>query len=431
MKKQDMDIFIRHVVNKHLSHLLPSEIVGYLDQQSQNQVLTEPVAKAIQDWDSKISVQSYWQGVFSDHVEQKYHSMASLYKQALFAEKKLRITYEERAEEFLFNPFGLVIRNKQYFFAGRYENDPEPTLLPANKIHALSLTEESALPPFKDFDLDAFSETYLNHPVPPSVIEHLIIEFPEKSYFYVKSHPIRCRKLTITEPQGSPGYFNLEAYEVPNTMKLQQWLSGFHDDAQVLKPSFLRRQINRSFVDQLTNLYNRNAFERLGQREIERYYRDHRRHFSLLVMDIDHFKAINDQHGHIFGDEVLVKVAECFRGYDAIRYGGEEFAILLADTHAHQAWAAAERIRQNIEQLAFKNENKQTVSITISIGIAEFPVHLLESDKKLLATEKNSKPADKYKSSLMTAITGQADKALYQAKASGRNRVVIYRPEFT
>lgn len=426
-----MDVFIRHVVKKHLSHLLPPEIANYLEQETERTLLSEPLLTAIRAWDKKISVQSYWQGVFSDEAEDKYLTYVDIYKQALFEKKKLKINFEERPGTTFFNPFGLVIRNKQYFFAGSFADSRKPNLLPVNKIHAIYRTDEPSLAPDKDFDLDRFSETYLNHPVSPTVIEHLIVEFPEKAYFYVKSHPIRCKKFTLTEPQGSPGYFNLEAYGVPNTMKLQQWLSGFHDDAQVLKPSFLRRQINRSFVDQLTNLYNRNAFDRLGQREIERYYRDRSRHFSLLVMDIDHFKAINDQHGHIFGDEVLIKVAECFRGYDAIRYGGEEFAILLADTHAQQAQIAAERIRQNIEKLSFRNRKMEWVTITISIGIAEFPIHLSSRDKELLNTEKHCKPADKFKSSLMTAITGQADKALYQAKREGRNRSIVYRQEFS
>nr|WP_305908697.1 diguanylate cyclase [Methylomarinum sp. Ch1-1]MDP4521548.1 diguanylate cyclase [Methylomarinum sp. Ch1-1] len=357
--------------------------------------------------------------------------MLERYKQALFGKRQLKINYEDLPEPVIFNPFGLVVRNSQYFFAGSYGDSQEPNLLPVNKLHALSLTESPALTPEADFDLEAFSETYLNHPVSPHLIKHLIVEFPEKSYFYVKSHPIRCKKFILSEPQGSPGYFNLEAFDVPNTIKLQRWLSGFHDDAQVLRPAFLRRQINRSYVDQLTNLYNRNAFDRLGQREVERYYRNNDCHFSLLVMDIDHFKTINDQHGHIFGDEVLVKVAECFRGYDAIRYGGEEFAVLLPETRAKQAHIAAERIRKNIERLSLKNDQRQPVPVTISIGIAEFPIHLSTSDRKILNAQKHSKSPHQSKSNLMTAITGQADKALYQAKGSGRNQSVIYQADLS
>ncbi len=431
MNQQDVDVFIRHVVKRHLSHLLPEEIADALKQPDSQQSLSADLEYRLEEWDRKISVQSYWQGVLTDYDAERTNTLISLYKQALFSNRKLKISDEQRPDANLFNPFGLVARNRQYFFVGSYENSREPNLLPVNKVNGLSLAEETALPPNDDFDLDDFSATYLNHPVEPIMIDHLIVEFPEKSYFYVKSHPICCEKLNITKPQGSPGYFNLEAFAVPNTVKLHEWLSGFQDDAQILTPLFLRLKINRSFVDQLTNLYNRNAFERLGQREIERYLRSHQCHFSLLVMDIDHFKSINDEHGHLFGDEVLIKVAECLRGYDAIRYGGEEFAVLLPDTRAEQALTVAERIRKNIEQLSLQNDENYQVPITISIGIAEFPGHLTASDHKILSSQEKTKASDKFKASMMAAITGQADKALYQAKKSGRNQSMIYRVDFS
>ncbi len=429
MNSKKAEAFIHFAVEKHLSHLLPADIIEYLSQRKQQSCHTDELEKALQDWDKKISVQSYWQGVISDYDAERNNALAAVFKQGLFNNLQLKIGYEDNPEICLFNPYGLTIRNRQYFFAGSYEDSQDPCLLAVNKIQSIELTDNNAILPNKDFDLEEFSETYLNHPVAPNFIDHLIIEFPEKAYFYVKSHPICCERFSINPPHGIPGYFNLEAFGVPNTIKLHQWLSGFHDDAQVLTPSFLRRQINRSFVDQLTNLYNRNAFERLGQREIERYYRDTDHHFSLLVMDIDHFKMINDHHGHVFGDDVLVKVAECFRGYDAIRYGGEEFAVLLPDTHAEEAQIAAERIRRNIEELSLKNEENRHVPITISIGIAEFPVHLSEKDKKILNSHSKAKSGNSLKNSLMIAITEQADQALYQAKHSGRNRSIIYQPK--
>jgi diguanylate cyclase (GGDEF)-like protein len=146
-------------------------------------------------------------------------------------------------------------------------------------------------------------------------------------------------------------------------------------------------------------------------------------------MDIDHFKNINDRHGHVFGDEVLIKVAECFRDYDAIRYGGEEFVILLPHTHAVEADCAAERIRQSIESLVIKSGAGDPVAVTLSIGIAEFPLHLSNKDRDSLQRKEKSKLNTKTKGSLMDAIIKQADKALYQAKETGRNQSVIIQGE--
>jgi len=203
---------------------------------------------------------------------------------------------------------------------------------------------------------------------------------------------------------------------------LQQWLSGFHDDVQIIEPVALRKIINRSYIDQLTNLYNRKGFDRLLQREVEKHYRNQDYVFSILIMDIDHFKHINDNHGHIFGDKVLVKVAECLREYDAIRYGGEEFVVLLENISAGDAMNIAERIRISVQALQIES-NEKKVPVTISIGIAQYPDHLSEQECLLLQNEHNKKLPFEIKSLLIKAIIKSADNALYQAKDAGRNKV--------
>jgi len=171
----------------------------------------------------------------------------------------------------------------------------------------------------------------------------------------------------------------------------------------------LRQQ---SIRDPLTGLYNRRFLEESAQREVLRASRQQeqgsRNGMALLMIDIDHFKRFNDEHGHEVGDQVLREVAQVLqnqtRGSDmAARYGGEEFTIVLADMPEGLAMERAEQVRAEVAALAPQAHGKALGTITISIGLAQFPSHGSTVEDLLLA----------------------ADKALYEAKHSGRNRVVI------
>lgn len=160
-------------------------------------------------------------------------------------------------------------------------------------------------------------------------------------------------------------------------------------------------------TDELTGLANRRIFlERLAD-EVRRNQR-YPTTLSLLVIDVDHFKKVNDRLGHPAGDEVLKRVAAALNGYAretdlAARHGGEEFALLLPQTTEDGARVVAERVRQGIEALRTEWEGK-VVPIKVSIGVAS-----LEPG------------ADTPES-----LVGRADEALYEAKKMGRNRVVTY-----
>jgi two-component system cell cycle response regulator len=129
---------------------------------------------------------------------------------------------------------------------------------------------------------------------------------------------------------------------------------------------------------------------------------------ALLMIDLDHFKRVNDTHGHLVGDAVLRDVAELLisgvRGSDFVgRFGGEEFLVVLPDTDDDGAAAFAERIRERIDGHAFGGrDGGPSLQMTASIGVATFPAALIESVEDLFA---------------------RADAALYRAKADGRNRV--------
>ena len=163
-----------------------------------------------------------------------------------------------------------------------------------------------------------------------------------------------------------------------------------------------RRELERlSVTDDLTGLYNRRYLMDTLANEIRRSRRlEHR--CALLMADIDRFKEYNDALGHLAGDEMLIKVARALRDSTrevdcAVRYGGEEFVVLLPETDADQAVETAERIRARVAA-----EGLAGGSITLSVGIAEFPTHG-DSPESMIAA---------------------ADGALYRAKREGRDRVV-------
>lgn len=165
-----------------------------------------------------------------------------------------------------------------------------------------------------------------------------------------------------------------------------------------------------SITDDLTGLYNRRYFNQRYEREFIRAKR-YKRPLTVLMIDIDHFKSYNDINGHLLGDEALKKVAASLelnlRKADIVaRYGGEEFVILLPEIDKANADQVAEKLRRNIEGKSFPREQYlPNKNLTISIGLATFPDDSHNS-KELLEL---------------------ADRALYQAKTEGRNRVISYQ----
>jgi diguanylate cyclase (GGDEF)-like protein len=162
-------------------------------------------------------------------------------------------------------------------------------------------------------------------------------------------------------------------------------------------------------VDFLTGIYNRRHFMALTEAEWGRFQRYQRR-LTILMIDIDHFKSVNDRYGHGVGDEVIKFVASACkqgkRNSDILgRLGGEEFAMLLPETDQAAATIVAERIRERVAAQV-QTAHKVQFKVTISIGIAEATAGMSGID----------------------VLIGAADLALYQAKNAGRDRVVLYSP---
>jgi two-component system, cell cycle response regulator len=159
-------------------------------------------------------------------------------------------------------------------------------------------------------------------------------------------------------------------------------------------------------VDELTGLYNRRYFEDFFSREFNRCQR-YKRPMSCIMLDIDHFKRVNDTYGHQQGDVILKELGErlmtLLRNSDvAVRYGGEEFVVLLPETALYAARITAEKIRRGVASEPFSYKPNQGLPITISLGIAAFDgTHGADTHQELLK---------------------QADTMLYKAKEGGRNR---------
>jgi two-component system cell cycle response regulator len=161
-----------------------------------------------------------------------------------------------------------------------------------------------------------------------------------------------------------------------------------------------------AITDGLTRIYNHRFFQELFEKEFKRADR-YNTMFSLIMMDIDHFKRINDTHGHLFGDEILKEMAElikgCLRSMDIVaRYGGEEFAILLPETDLDSALQTAERIRLAVENHEFGKSMGKSIRATVSQGVTTYPSAGVGNRSDIVA---------------------KADAALYEAKESGRNKV--------
>jgi len=205
------------------------------------------------------------------------------------------------------------------------------------------------------------------------------------------------------------GMMNLESQTPRQFNQEEIWLafSATAAAAQAMENASLYLQVTRLAVtDSVTDLYNRRGILDLGRREVERARR-YQRPLSAIMLDIDHFKVVNDRFGHIAGDQALRMVADrCrqnVRATDLLsRYGGEEFVIILPETDLQTACEVAERLRLAIADVPLQMEDAE-FQLTASFGVAE---------------------ADENTPDLISLIDS-ADSAMYAAKVAGRNRVML------
>jgi len=203
-----------------------------------------------------------------------------------------------------------------------------------------------------------------------------------------KSYWLEMNILPLKDAEGNVTHFAAIERDVTESKELEFKLDG------------LSRQ------DSLSGLLNRRAFDEVIELELSRFFKTENV-FTVLALDIDNFKAVNDKYGHQTGDRVIKRVSEtCELVFGEIahvaRTGGEEFTILIPEMNAQRAELLAEKLRQTIAELTVSTDIGPT-TFTISIGVSEVGAH------------------DKITSQILT----RADKALYEAKNTGRNRVCV------
>lgn len=203
----------------------------------------------------------------------------------------------------------------------------------------------------------------------------------------------------ISLPSGKVIVMRLLGEDYTQRVRLVRKARKHLNEMQVLA-ELLKLYKNKASTDSLTGLFNREAFMDILKKEIARSERSHS-HLCLLMFDIDHFKKVNDNYGHLTGDRVLMRMGKVLpdqlrRGDVVARYGGEEFIAMVPDTDMGHAKKLAEKLRKRIEDLNFKDLPR----ITVSIGCACL---------------RHGEPA--------SSLIERSDNALYDAKRQGRNRV--------
>jgi len=206
--------------------------------------------------------------------------------------------------------------------------------------------------------------------------------------------------LTVMNKEGKTAF-------VPEDLDSLSTLA-VHTAIAIENARFLEEAERLAVTDSLTGLYNHREFQKRLMEELERAQR-YGSEFSLLMMDIDHFKEFNDVHGHPVGDAILKEVVKTLR--DSIRnvdilsrYGGEEFTLIMPETDGKNGKIVAERIRYAVAEKEFLTRTQHSVHVTISIGVASFPLDAAKREELIVAS----------------------DEALYFAKNEGRNKVCRY-----
>lgn len=390
------------LAQRWLSDLLPPSIRQELAGDfaaAEDALARHPAAAA---WLENTRLLQHWEDVLED--PQPDPAIADALRQALFDGRQVEIVYRkgEATRQARLHPFGWIQRNGTNYLACTFWDFADPLWLSVHRVQTVTPLNESACPPLAPAEQAAFLE---RSPVPatatPGASMRLELEFHAGIYESIRARP--PRGVQRIDPPAD-GWFRLLA-EVPDTLQLRWWLLGFNEQVRILQPESLKLELQGLLFDRLTGLINRHEFERVLQRRLAETRRT-RQPLSLLMVDLDHFKQVNDTFGHGGGDQALTHAAHCLRdtcrAMDlAARYGGEEFVVLLPNTTSVEAVEIAERIRHTLERTPLTLKDGGSLHLTASLGVASEP-------------GPPDSPLD---------IVQRADVALYRAKGGGRNRV--------
>lgn len=227
--------------------------------------------------------------------------------------------------------------------------------------------------------------------------------------------PFRAFSRKLTASHERRDILEMNAQDCPECevvlLKLQELIHWGERQASMASmiSQAIREKAQNAERDTMTDLYNKTYLHNFLPEALVRC-QVQKEHMSLLMIDLDHFKHYNDTHGHPAGDKVLITTADLLRksvrDHDiCVRFGGEEFIIVLPNSGTDRARHIAERLRSTIENHPFENDDKQPLgSVTASIGCATFPAQAAD----------------------MEQLIERADQALYESKQTGRNCVTVF-----
>lgn len=393
------------MAQKLLRPLLPVSVQQALDQYLSQH---EPVRQALQQAVDKVEVID-WGSSFTE-PEPDVEVMATV-KNALFSNRQLRIRYvkvdAQNGSEFSVHPVGLVERGGKYYLVVWQSDYKRYVQLVLNRIKTAQVSSEaveSHLLPLQEY----IAEGHFLHKHSEEKIHLKVRVCPAAKQFFWERPALREKLSQCDGGLMLEGEFD-DSYDLRNT------LLTFGDNIEVLEPIELRNAIIGQYAqDILTGCFLRREFDyRLGL-ELSR----EKAKGALILFDIDHFKQINDTYGHSEGDRVLKQVARLIReqldlksGQEVYRWGGEEFAVILAGKSESDAQNLAEKIRTTIEKFPFGLK----ASVTLSGGVTGFAIK-----NGVTVQQENIREH-------IHRVCKEADGALYDAKQNGRNRIVAAR----
>jgi len=235
-------------------------------------------------------------------------------------------------------------------------------------------------------------------------------QWPVTPWLHAHARNMLCVPLTMQgRVEGALCLFNKQNHQAFTQEEINTISTlAVHVGVAIDNARFLEKKEQQAVTDSLTGLYNHMEFQKHLTEELERSHR-YGSEFSLLMLDLDHFKMVNDAYGHQVGDSILKEMAQHLKGQlrtvdKVFRYGGEEFAVILPETGHSGAKVIAEDLCRRIAASTYDTDTDQALKITVSIGAASFP----------------------YDAELREDLIGAADQALFTAKRAGRNRIVIY-----
>lgn len=359
------------------------------------------------DWiESKVARIDTWQGVLQPPLLPE--DVLSVVSTAIFNNQCLEILYHsekgQRCKEV--RPLALIERDEVFYAALQFSGYQDVRLLAIHRIQEAKIIHTNSSVEKQPFSLNDF----LQHGLPfiSSGGETLDIQLrldasTYRTYFW---RPLRGT-YSVSEPVD--GWFEVRAEGVPNTMELRWWLLGLGEKVLILAPEPLAVELQYLLYDSLTGLLSRRACQEHFKRLVAAVLRNGRT-LAVALIDVDHFKSINDRFGHGAGDmalrEIARRIKSACRSMDIIsRWGGEEFLVLLPETSLQEAASLAERVRCAVASTVCLLDAFGTArEITVSIGVATIRKSDEMHDIDILGK--------------IDEVLKEADDALYAAKVS-------------